>query len=189
MASGRLDEIRREALAGVAGEVLEIGFGTGLNLPHYPEGVSALSAVDANPGMARLARTRVRAAPFPVRLETVAAENLPFDDARFDVVVSTWTLCSIARPERALAEIRRVLRPGGRFVFVEHGLHGDRAVARWQRWLTPLQRRVADGCHLDRDIAALVADSGLEIVHLERGDLPGTPRVAGHLYRGEALRR
>jgi ubiquinone/menaquinone biosynthesis C-methylase UbiE len=189
MASGRLAEVREETLAGVAGEVLEIGFGTGLNLRHYPAAVAALTAVDVNPGMIALARRRLDGALFPVRLETVAAEALPFDAGSFDAAVSTWTLCSIAEPGRALAEVRRVLRPGGRLAFVEHGLHGDAGVARWQRRLTPIQRRIADGCHLDRDIAALVAAAGFELGRLDRFDLPSTPRVLGHLYRGDAVAR
>jgi len=188
MASGRLAEIRREALAGASGEVLEIGFGTGLNLPHYPAAVTALTAVDPNPGMTGIARRRLDGAPFPVRVETVAAEELPFAAASFDVAVSTWTLCSIPEPERALSEVRRALRPGGRLIFVEHGLAEDQGVARWQRRLTPLQRRIADGCHLDRDIAGLVTAAGFALARLDLFDLPGTPRFLGHLYRGEAVR-
>lgn len=189
MASDRLSELREETLAGLAGEVLEIGFGTGLNLPHYPTEVAALTAVDPNPGMVAMARRRLDGARFPVRLETVAAEALPFDSGSFDAAVSTWTLCSVAEPGRALAEVRRVLRPGGRLVFVEHGLHGDAGVARWQRRLTPIQRRIADGCHLDRDIAALIAGAGFALARLDRFDLPRTPRLLGHLYRGEAVPR
>lgn len=192
MTSARLAELRRQALAEVSGEVLEIGFGSGVNLPHYPAGpggVAALTAIDRNPGMAPLARRAAARATFPVRLETVAAEEMPFAEASFDFAVSTWTLCSLPAPAAALAEIGRVLRPGGRLVFVEHGLSDDPGVARWQRRLTPIQRRVADGCHLDRDIAALVGASAFAVTRLERFDLEKVPRFAGHTYRGEAVRR
>lgn len=199
---------RRAALGGVAGEVLELGFGTGLNVDFYshgPGGVSRLVGLEPNPGMRRLAAAaladpgnRPRAAGargprsgggtprFPVEVVPGSAEELPFDDASFDHVVSTWTLCSIAEPLRALAEVRRVLRPGGRFVFLEHGLSPDPRVARWQRRLTPLQRRVGGGCHLDRDIAALVEQGRLRLARLDRYYLPGSPKAGGYTYRGEA---
>jgi ubiquinone/menaquinone biosynthesis C-methylase UbiE len=180
---------RRLALAGAAGEVLEIGFGTGLNLPFYPEGrVTALAALEPNPGMTRLAHRGIAEASFPVALVAERAEALPFDAGRFDCVVSTWTLCSIPAPQRALAEVARVLKPGGRFLFLEHGLAERPRVRRWQRRLTPLQRRIADGCHLDRDFGALVEASDLALDRLERYRLDSLPTLASQLYRGEAIR-
>ncbi len=179
-------QLRRCTLAEVAGEVLEIGFGTGLNLEHYPAAVAALTAIDPNPGMRALAAGRVAAAPFPLRLEDGNAEELPFAAARFDCVVSTFTLCSVSDLPRALAEVRRVLRPGGHLVFLEHGLAAEPAVARWQRRLTPWQRRLADGCHLDRDMAAAVG-TALRLRSVERSYLRAAPRVMGALYRGVAV--
>lgn len=191
MADGRLGEARRRALEPAAGEVVEIGFGTGLNLAHYPAAVERVAGVDPNPGMHRLARPAVEAARgegLAVELHTAPAERLPFPDARFDCAVSTWTLCSIGDVEAALAEIRRVLKPGGRLLFLEHGLSHEPRVARWQRRLTPLQKRLADGCHLDRDAEALIATAGFAIPAAERFYLPWAPKLVGYLYRGVALR-
>lgn len=189
MAEERFVPLRREVLSGVQGEVLELGFGTGLNLSHYPaEEVASLTAVDPNPGMHRLARRRTHQAPFPVELHLEGAEDLPYDDASFDAVVSTWTLCSIAGVEAALAEVVRVLKPGGSFLFLEHGESHEPGVRRWQRRLTPLQKRIADGCHLDRDIEALVAGSGLTLERCDRFYFPRTPKILGYLYRGVAVK-
>jgi ubiquinone/menaquinone biosynthesis C-methylase UbiE len=178
--------IRKQALAGVSGETLEIGFGTGLNLSCYPSSVSRLTAVDVNPGMSRLARRRIDASTLDVRLHTLDGASLPFPDAAFDTVVSTWTLCSITDFQAALGEIRRVLGPAGRFVFVEHGLSPDPGVGRWQRRLTPVQKRLAAGCHLDRDIRGMLEESGFAIDHLDMFYMDGAPRLAGFLYSGSA---
>ena len=175
---------RRETLAEVGGDALEIGFGSGLNLPHYPAAVKSLVTIDSNPGMARVATSRIAACPFPVDCRLLNGERLPMEDARFDSVVSTWTLCSIVQVESALAEINRVLRPGGRFFFVEHGLSPDKAVRRWQNRLNPIQKVFADGCNLNRDIRRLVEDSGLSIEKLDNEYMPKAPRFAGYLYRG-----
>lgn len=176
---------RRQTLAGLAGEVLEIGFGTGHNLPWYPETVTRIVGIEPNPGMHRVAAPRVAAARASVELVQERAEALPFADASFDAVVSTFTLCSVAAPAVALAELRRVLRPGGGFAFLEHGLAPEPKVARWQRRLTPLQRLIGDGCHLNRKIDDLVAGSGFAIEQLETGYQPG-PKVASYLYQGLA---
>ncbi len=184
----RFDRYRRALLAGARGRVLEIGFGSGLNLPCYPPGIERIDAVDPNPGMLRLARRRLATAPAPVELHTLDAERLPFDDGTFATAVSTWTLCSVRDPAAVLAEIHRVLAPGGRFLFLEHGLAPSPGVARWQRRLTPLWSLCADGCHLDRDFAALLAAAPLERVALERFRDPGTSALAGVMYRGAARR-
>ncbi len=157
MASGPEAQYRGPALTEVSGDVLEIGFGTGLNLPHYPPQVRRLTAVDANPGMRSLALKHIAESGISVELRLEEAERLSFGDETFDSVVSAWTLCSIADAERALREIYRVLRPGGRFFFIEHRLSRDAKVQRWQHWLTPINRRIAEGCRLDRDMKALVA--------------------------------
>ncbi len=180
------DEQRLATLAEVTGEALEIGFGTGLNLPHYPDTVKSLVTIDTNPGMARAASSRIASCPFPVESQLLSGESLPMEDDRFDSVVSTWTLCSIVQVENALAEINRVLRPGGRFFFVEHGLSPDKSVRRWQNRLNPIQKIFAEGCNLNRDIRRLVKVSGLSIERLHNEYMPKAPRFAGYLYRGIA---
>ena len=188
MRNPRMARLRREVHSGADGEILEIGFGTGLNLEHYPEHVRHLTAVDPGEGMARLARHRIEQSRIDVDLRVQTAEELPFEDGRFDCVVSTWTLCSIREVGRAVNEIRRVLRPGGRYIFLEHGLGDDPGVQRWQRRLTPLQRRVADGCRLDVDIEALIRGRAWAKVRVERFVLERTPRVVGSMYRGVAVK-
>ena len=188
MRNPRMAELRRKALSEVNGEILEIGFGTGLNLEHYPEHVRQITAVDPGIGMARLAQQRIEQSPVEVVLWVQTAEELPFDDEHFDCVVSTWTLCSIQEAGRAISEVGRVLKPGGQFLFLEHGLGDDPGVQRWQRRLTPLQRRVADGCRLDVDIEALIRGRAWAKVRVERFLLEGTPRIVGSMYRGAAVK-
>ncbi len=188
MRSPHIERLRREVLAKVDGEILEIGFGTGINLGHYPEHVRHLTAVDPGVGMTRIARRWIERSHIDVDLRVQTAEELPFEDGRFDCVVSTWTLCSIQDSERAVSEIGRVLRSGGRYFFLEHGL-GDRpGVRRWQRRLTPLQRRLADGCRLDVDIEALIRKGPFREVQVERFLLESTPRIVGSMYRGLAVK-
>ena len=186
MSDSELDEERTQTLSGTHGEVLEIGFGTGRNLSFYPPEVSRLTAIDSNPAMNRMARRRMEKSSLSVDLQTLNGELLPLDAGRFDCVVSSWTLCSIARVELALAEIVRVLKPDGSFHFVEHGLSPEPSVAAWQRRLNPLQKRIGDGCHLNRDMRQLVGEAGLEIVQLDNHYLPRSPRILGYLYRGVA---
>lgn len=181
-------ELRRLTLAAARGRVLEIGVGTGLNLEHYPAAVDEVVGIDPNPGMLALAAKQAARAAMPVDLAPGRAESLPFPDGSFDTVVSTVTLCSVESPAAALAEIQRVLAPGGRFLFLEHGLADRPRVARWQRRITPLQRRVGDGCHLDRDFRALLAASPLAVEELDAGFDPKLPKLAGYLYRGAAAR-
>ena len=176
---------RDGALAEVGGEVLEIGFGTGLNLAHYPPTVRRLTALDNADLLPAVVARRIAAATFPVERVQLDAAGLPFPDARFDTVVSTWTLCSIPDVAAALREIRRVLRPEGAYVFLEHGRSDEPAVARWQDRLNPLQRRIGCGCNLNRPIDALVRDAGFTITRLDRYLLPG-PRAFGSMYRGRA---
>lgn len=188
MRAPHIARLRRDVLAGANGEILEIGFGTGLNLEHYPERVRRLTAVDPGVGMSRLARHRIERNPIDVDLRVQSAEELPFEDGRFDCVVSTWTLCSIRDARRAIGEIGRVLKPGGQFLFLEHGLSEEPNVQRWQRRFTPLQRRVADGCRLDVDIEALIRRRAWDKVRVERFLLEGTPRIVGSMYRGLAVK-
>lgn len=180
-------EVRSRYLGGVGGTVLEIGFGSGLNLPHLSEGIERLYAVEPSDTAWELARGAIERAPFPVERIGEAGEAIPLPDASADHAVSAFTLCTIPGVARALAEIRRVLRPGGTFRFVEHGRSPDPRVARWQDRLTPLQKRVAGGCHLNRDVEALIRDAGFRIERLDRFHVQG-PKVATHLYAGTAAR-
>jgi ubiquinone/menaquinone biosynthesis C-methylase UbiE len=179
---------RQELLAGVSGEVLEIGFGTGLNLPHYPEHVRKITAVDPNPGMHRKARKRIKQSGIEVDKRLVGSEKLPFAEETFDFVVSTFTMCSIEHIGQALREIYRVLKPGGTFLFLEHGLCPDPSVQKWQRRLNRLERWIAANCHLDRDIRALVGDRPFRSVAIDEFYLEQTPRTHGYMYQGRAIK-
>jgi ubiquinone/menaquinone biosynthesis C-methylase UbiE len=178
---------RARAAAGLEGEVLEIGFGSGLNISFYPAGLKRVRAVEPASAGRRLAARRAAACPVPVEYAGSDAQVLPVGDASVDSVLSTWTLCTIPDATRALAEIVRVLRPGGALRFVEHGLAPDERVARLQRRLTPLQRRAFGGCHLDRRIDQLVAAAGLELTRLDTYYMQG-PRALGYTFEGVAVR-
>jgi ubiquinone/menaquinone biosynthesis C-methylase UbiE len=152
------------------------------------EHVHQLTAVDPGVGMSRLARNRIGQGQIDVDLRVQTAEELPFDAGRFDCVVSTWTLRSIQEAQRALHEIGRVLKPGGRYIFLEHGLGEEPGIQRWQRRLTPLPRRLAGGCRLDVDINALVRSGPFREVSVERFLMENTPRDFGSMYRGLAVK-
>lgn len=177
--------IRARVAAGLSGDVVEIGFGSGRNVPHYPPAVARVRAVEPVATGWRLAAGRLRASAVDVEKLGLDGQRLPLPDHSVDHVLSTWTLCTIPDPARALTEIRRVLRPGGSLHFAEHGLSPDVDVASWQRRLTPIQRRVAGGCHLDRPIAELVAGCGLAVQRLATYYLPG-PRAFGYMFEGVA---
>lgn len=179
---------RTRVLGDVKGAVLEIGFGSGLNLPHYPAAVTKVVGVDPSHKSAQIARKRIAAAAFPVEFIGLSAEKIPVDDASFESVVSTFTLCSIPDVSGALREVLRTLKPGGRFYFVEHGLADDPGVVRWQERLNPLEQKVFGGCHLNRRISTLVSEAGFTIERLENTYLKGAPKFAGYLYRGVATR-
>jgi ubiquinone/menaquinone biosynthesis C-methylase UbiE len=179
---------RRELLATAHGDVVEIGFGTGLNLPYYPDRVCKLTTVDPNPGMHRLVQKRIRRMAIEVDQRLVSGERLPFADSRFDCAVSTFTLCSIEGVWQALAEVYRVLKPGGKFLFLEHGLSPEPNVQKWQRRLNWLHMRLANGCHLDRNMKELVASQPFTSVEVEEFYLERTPRTHGYMYRGIATK-
>ncbi|MGG6293283.1 class I SAM-dependent methyltransferase [Leptolyngbya sp. AN02str] len=187
MSDEHLAQYRKQVLANVQGDVLEIGFGTGLNLSYYPEHIEKLVAIDANPGVNRLAQQRIHQANVTVDYRVLNGEQLPMADASFDSVVSTWTLCSIANVEQALREIHRVLKPGGRFFFIEHGLSKDPGIQTWQNRLTPLQKVIGDGCHLNRNIRDLIAQQ-FDTVTIDEFYGEGLPKVAGYLYQGVATK-
>ena len=179
---------RQDLLAGVEGSVLEIGFGTGLNLPHYPKHIRKITAVDPNPGMHARARRRIEQAGIAVEKHVLSGERLPVASGAFDCVVSTFTLCSIAKVDQALAEVYRVLRPGGTFVFLEHGLSSEPRVQKWQRRLNWIQRRLAGNCHLDRNIRQLVRQQPFGSIECREFYLEDTPKTHGYLYRGVATK-
>ena len=179
---------RKEQLAGVHGEILEIGVGTGLNLPHYPPHVRRITTVDPNPGMNKRLQRRINETGIEVDVRMLGSEELPFDDASFDCIVSTLTLCSIARVDQALAELLRVLKPGGRLHFLEHGLSPDERVAKWQRRLNWFQRMFADGCTLTLDIAGLLKAQPFRTVDASNFYMEQTPRTHGYMYRGTATK-
>ena len=186
MSGARLWEARVELLSGTTGKILEIGFGTGLNLPHYPPATESITTEDVNPGMQVLAARRIEASSIAADVRVLDGEQLPMEDASFDSVVSTWTLCSIRNAEQALREGFRGLKPGGRFFFLEHGLSHEPAVRRWQNALTPVQRLVADGCHLNRDMKALIGGQGFQFREANEFYMEGVPRPFGYTYRGVA---
>ena len=173
-----LNGYRSRVCAGLAGEVIELGFGSGLNVPFYPEAVSQVNAVEPSDVAWRLASDRVSASRVPVKRAGLDGQSLPFDDASQDAALSTWTLCTIPDVERALDEVRRVLRPGGCLHFLEHGLAPDENVQRWQRRLEPVQKRIAGGCHFTRPIVDLLTTAGFVINEVDVFYQPG-PRFSG----------
>ena len=188
--TAEIAELREQVCVGLHGRVLEIGFGSGHNLKHLPEEVESVSAVEPSEIGWLLSESRRRDSRVPVSRTGLDGQSLTEPDASFDAALTTFSLCTIPDAARALAEVRRVLRPGGRLHFLEHGLAPDAGVATWQHRLDPVQRRVAGGCHLSRDIPGLVRASGLEIETVESSYLPG-PRMSrpwGYGYLGRAVR-
>lgn len=179
-------DIRARVCSGLAGDVVEVGFGTGLNVPYLPPAVAGLWAVDPAVVGRSLSRRRRADSDVPVVFAGLDGESLPFPDQRFDAALSTWTMCTIPDAVQALRELRRVLKPGGLLHFVEHGLAPDTKVASRQHRLTPLQRRVAGGCHLDRDIPALIEAAGFTVTSLDTYYERAAPKVLGHMYEGRA---
>lgn len=189
MSNRRLHEPRNRTLAPARGRILEIGFGTGRNLTHYPGSVRRIEAIDPDVDLDRLSLPRIRTASIDVDFHHLDAEHLPFAANSFDTVVSTFTLCSIPDVVHALAEIRRVLKPGGQFLFLEHGRSPDRSVAAWQDRLNALWQPVAGGCHLNRPMRKLVGESGLELGTVQNYYLRQAPRFVGYMTEGLALKR
>ena len=181
----RLGHLRERVAAQLDGEVLEVGFGSGRNVPFYPSTVTRVRAVDPATVGRKLAAKRVAASSVPVEYVGLDGEDLPLDDGSVDHVLTTWTLCTIPDVSRALDEVSRVLRPGGSLHFLEHGRSSDAKVVKWQDRMTPLQRRLGGGCHLNRPIDRLITDSPLRISRLENYELPG-PKSLGYMYEGVA---
>ena len=179
---------RQRGLAGLSGTVLEIGFGSGLNLAAYPPEVTKVLAVEPSELARRMARERIARSGIEVEFIGLEGESIPLDDASVDAAASTFTLCTIPGVEQALAEVHRVLTPGGSFHFVEHGLHPEPNVQKWQHRIEPIQKRVAGGCHLTRDSASLVRAAGFTIER-EEHDGMGGPKPFGYLTIATATAR
>jgi ubiquinone/menaquinone biosynthesis C-methylase UbiE len=178
---------RAKIVPRASGRVLELGIGMGLNLSYYdPEKVSSVTGVDPAPELRAAALAAPRDPRLAVEVEDGTAEALPFDDARFDSVVCTFTLCSVHTPPAALAEARRVLKPGGRLFYCEHGLAPDAGVAKWQRRIEPVWKRIAGGCHLTRPISTAIAAAGFALGPVESMYVPKTPKIAAWNEWGEA---
>jgi len=188
MARKSNNEIRARVCAGLVGEVVEVGFGTGLNAPYYPPEVTKVLAVEPSRLCMRLAEPRIADTTAVVEFAGLTGERLDLPTERFDAVLSTWTLCTIPDLEGALGELRRVLKPGGVFHFVEHGHAPDAGIARWQQRIEPLNKRLAGGCHLTRRIPEAIADAGFAIDHLDAGYLKGEPKPFGYTFEGRAHR-
>jgi len=187
MSGSTLTTYRQRLLKNVLGEILEIGFGTGLNLPHYSESVTNITTIDPNPGMQRLAREQISLSDIDVDFQVLNGESIPMADASFDSIVCTWTLCSIPRAETAISEVYRLLKTNGKFFFIEHGLSQDQKIQTWQNRLTPIQKVIADGCHLNRNIKQIVA-AKFKNVSIEQFYAPNLPKVIGYMYQGVATK-
>lgn len=179
---------RQRVVAAAHGKVLEIGIGSGLNLPFYGSRVDEILGLDPAPRLVDMAQEAADRSRAPVALITGSAESIPIGDSSIDTVVTTWTLCSIPDATAALREMRRVLKPGGQLLFVEHGLAPEVNVRRWQNRLTPVWRRMAGGCHLNRPIRALIETAGFGVVRLDTGYARG-PRPMTFFFEGCAVPR
>jgi ubiquinone/menaquinone biosynthesis C-methylase UbiE len=177
--------LRAAHVPAARGVVLEVGIGSGLNVPFYTSAVTHLYGVDPSAELLAMARKKATAAPFPVELFNQAADRIPLADESVDTVVVTWSLCSIGDPAAALREMRRVLKPDGALIFVEHGLAPDAGVRKWQNRLTPLWRPLTGGCHLNRKMDDLVRGAGFSITDLRVEYAPG-PRMFSYTYQGHA---
>ena len=179
---------RGRVCEGLHGEVVEIGFGSGLNAGFYPSEVTKVLAVEPSKVSMRLAESRIAASSTEVVPAGLDGQHIDLPSEQFDAVLSTWTLCTIPDVASALAEIRRVLKPGGAFHFVEHGHAPDTDIARWQERLEPLNKRLAGGCHLTRTIADDIAHAGFRIDHLDNYYAKGAPKPWGYTFEGRALK-
>ena len=185
MRNRELGPYRERVIGAAEGRVLEIGVGSGLNLARYPPAVHELLALEPDPSLITMARNRPSHGNRPVRFLEASAEQIPLENGSVDTVISTWTMCSIPKIGRALEEARRILRPGGRLLFVEHGLSPETGVRKWQNRLDPLWLRVSGGCHLNRPIESLITAAGFGLDRLQTGYMRG-PKLMTFMYEGIA---
>lgn len=181
-------EVRARVCSGLSGEVVEVGFGTGLNAPNYPTAVTRVAAVEPSALCIRIAQGRIARSTANVDLAGLTGESLDLPSEAFDAALSTWTLCTIPGVNAALGEIHRVLQPGGRFCFVEHGHAPDASVARWQARIEPPWKHMAGGCHLTRRMPELIEAAGFHIEKLDAYYMKGEPKPFGYTYEGVAVR-
>jgi ubiquinone/menaquinone biosynthesis C-methylase UbiE len=181
-------DVRNRVCAGLTGDVVEVGFGTGLNVRHYPPEVTRVFAVEPSRVCMQLAEVRIARSDVSVTLAGLTGEHLDLPSEEFDAVLSTWTLCTIPDLTAALQELRRVLKPGGAFHFVEHGHAPDTKTARWQQRIEPLNKRLAGGCHLTRRIPEYIENAGFRIEHLDTYYFDGEPKPFGYTFEGRAVR-
>ncbi len=180
-----MTELRGRYVPRAHGKVLEIGIGSGLNLPHYSDAVTSVTGIDPSAELNVMARERAASCHMPVNVLGVSGEAIPAEDRVFDTIVCTWTLCTIPNPYRAVAEMRRVLKRGGELFFVEHGRADDPGIVRWQTRIEPLWKLIAGGCHLTRRADEMLRDAGFEIVEKTTGYVPG-PKIAAFMVHGVA---
>jgi len=185
MRNRELASYRERTISAAEGRVLEVGIGSGLNLPFYRRTVRELLGLDPSAKLLAMSRGAAHRSSVPVTFVEASAEAIPLDDRSIDSVVLTWTLCSIPAAPQALSEMRRVLKPGGHLLFVEHGRSPDRKVRRWQDWLNPAWKRIGGGCHLNRPIRSLIEEAGFAITELETGYIK-RPNPMKYLYQGRA---
>ncbi len=188
MSVARMRDVRARVCAGLKGHVVDIGFGTGLNATYYPGEVTKVYAVEPSRVCMRIARPRIEQAAVPVDAAGLTGERLDLPSGAFDAVLSTWTLCTIPDVQSALAELRRVLKPGGTLHFVEHGHAPDPAVARWQHRIEPVWKPIAGGCHLTRRIDELIEGAGLAVESMDRYFMDGEPKSFGYTFEGRATK-
>jgi ubiquinone/menaquinone biosynthesis C-methylase UbiE len=186
MRNSDLVPYRKRIIAAAEGRVLEVGIGSGLNLPLYGSVVREIIGLEPSPKLVAMAKRAARESSSPVTFIEGSAEAIPLERHDIDTVVTTWTLCTIPEAMQALAEMRRVLKPGGQLLFVEHGLAPEQNVRKWQDRVTPLWKRIGGGCHLNRPIRSLIENAGFEITAIENSYLPKAPRMMGYLYEGRA---
>jgi ubiquinone/menaquinone biosynthesis C-methylase UbiE len=182
-----VEPLRQRVCEGLEGEVVELGFGSGLNVPFYPDGVTRVAAIEPADVGWKLAEERVREASVPVERSGLDGQSLPFPDDSFDSALSTWTLCTIPDVHAALQEVRRVLKPGGTLQFLEHGLAPDESVRRWQHRLEPVQKRLFGGCHLTRPVVDVLTGAGFTITAVDVFYEDGTPKFLGADSLGSAV--
>lgn len=183
----RISDLRRSIIPRASGVVLEIGIGPALNLAHYdPQMVSKVIGIDPEPGFLKIGKERVKASPVPVEIIEASGEGIPLADDTADTAVLTYTLCSVQDPSATSREIRRVLKPGGRLLFLEHGRSNDRSVASWQDRVNPLWNIVSCGCQINRDTLLLLRSAGFKVEDVDHFYLPGAPKILGFHCRGVA---